>query len=71
MERKRKFSGNEEEVEKLRSTLLKVVEDNKKLQKELERSMEREKKYKQVRDEAREEVDRLKSQLEELTKRNQ
>jgi hypothetical protein len=43
MERKRKFSGNEEEVEKLRSTLLKVVEDNKKLQKELERSMEREK----------------------------
>jgi hypothetical protein len=30
-------------VEKLGSTLLKVVEDNKKLQKELERSMEREK----------------------------
>jgi hypothetical protein len=44
MERKREFSGNEEEVKKLRSTLLKVVEDNKKLQNELERSMEREKK---------------------------
>jgi hypothetical protein len=43
MERKREFSGNEEEVKKLRSILLKVVEDNKKLQKELERSMEREK----------------------------
>jgi hypothetical protein len=43
MKRKGKFSGNEEQVEKLRSTLLKVIEDNKKLQKELERSMEREK----------------------------
>jgi hypothetical protein len=33
--------------------------------------MEREIKYKQERDEAREEVDKLKSQLEELTKRDQ